>query len=250
VAEERFVDKELERNMDAVLKAVVMGRACRNASNIKNRQPVASMFIKGMELDDYYREIIKEELNVKEVQFTDDVRAFTTYSFKPQMRTVGPKYGKLLNKIKEVLLGLDGNAAMDELKAQGALHFQIDAEAVELKEEDLLIEMTQSEGYVSENDKDITVVLDTRLTEELLEEGFVRELISKFQTMRKEAGFEVTDRITISQSGSEKTAGILRKYEDTIKSEVMAEKLVLGEVKGYTKEWSINGETTALGVEK
>ena len=250
VADETFIDKTLEKHMDAVLKAVVMGRACRNAANIKNRQPISTMFIKGMELDDFYRDIIRDELNVKEVRFTDDVRAFTTYDFKPQMRTVGPKYGKLLNKIKEELLKLDGNAAMDELKAQGALHLNIDGEAVELGEEDLLIEMTQSEGYISENDRDVTVVLDTNLTEELLEEGFVRELISKIQTMRKEADFEVMDRITVSQSGNDKVAEILKKYEESIKTEVMAEELVLGETKGYTKEWNINGEVTKLGVER
>ncbi len=250
VAEESHIDKELERNMEAVLEAVVMGRACRNSANIKNRQPVSTMFIKGMELDEFYRDIIKEELNVKEVRFTEDVRAFTTYNFKPQMRTVGPKYGKLLNRIKEALAKVDGNAAMDELKEKGVLHLDLDGEAVDLLEEDLLIEMTQAEGYVSETDKDVTVVLDTKLTPELLEEGLVREIISKVQTMRKEAGFEVMDRITLSQSGNEKIARILEKHADLIKAEVMAEHLVLGEAKGYTKEWNLNGENALLGVEK
>ena len=248
---ESFIDKELEDNMDAVLKFVVMGRAARNAANIKNRQPIGTMFIKaGKELSDFYKEIIADELNVKTVNFTDDVREFTSYTFKPQLKTVGPKYGKLLGGIKAALSSLDGNAAMDELNEKGALHLDINGEAVELTKEDLLIDMAQMDGYVSEGDNEATVVLDTNLTEELIEEGFVRELISKIQTMRKEAGFEVMDKIAIYETGSDKVTGILNKFGETIKEEVLAVDLVLGETKGYVKEWNINGEDVVLGVEK
>ena len=248
---ESFIDKELEDNMDAVLKFVVMGRAARNAANIKNRQPIGTMFIKaGKELSDFYKEIIADELNVKTVNFTDDVREFTSYTFKPQLKTVGPKYGKLLGGIKAALSSLDGNAAMDELNEKGALYLDINGEAVELTKEDLLIDMAQMDGYVSEGDNEATVVLDTNLTEELIEEGFVRELISKIQTMRKEAGFEVMDKIAIYETGSDKVTEILNKFGETIKEEVLAVDLVLGETKGYVKEWNINGEDVVLGVEK
>ena len=248
---ESFIDKDLEDNMDAVLKYVVMGRAARNAANIKNRQPIGTMFIKaGKELSDFYKEIIADELNVKNVVFTDDVREFTSYTFKPQLKTVGPKYGKLLGGIKAALSSLDGNAAMDELNEKGALHLAINGEAVELTKEDLLIDMAQMDGYVSEGDNEATVVLDTNLTEELIEEGFVREIISKVQTMRKEAGFEVMDKIKIYETGSDKVTEILKKFGDNIKSEVLAVDLVLGETRGYVKEWNINGENVVLGVEK
>ena len=249
--EESFIDKKLEEDMDAVLKYVVMGRAARNAANIKNRQPIGQMFIKAnKELSEFYKEIIEEELNVKKVDFTDDVREFTSYTFKPQLKTVGPKYGKLLGGIKAALSSLDGNAAMDELNEKGALHLDINGEAVELTKEDLLIDMAQMDGYVSEGDNEATVVLDTNLTEELIEEGFVREIISKIQTMRKEAGFEVMDKIKVYETGSEKVTEILNKFGETIKSEVMAEELCLGTMGGYSKEWSINGEAVVLGVEK
>ena len=249
--EESFIDKELENNMDAVLKYVVMGRAARNAANIKNRQPIGTMFIKaGRELSDFYKEIIADELNVKTVNFTDDVREFTSYTFKPQLKTVGPKYGKLLGGIKAALSSLDGNAAMDELNEKGALHLDINGEAVELTKEDLLIDMAQMDGYVSEGDNEATVVLDTNLTQELIEEGFVREIISKIQTMRKEAGFEVMDKIKIYETGSEKVTEILKKFGDNIKSEVLAVDLILGSTQGYVKEWNINGENVVLGVEK
>ena len=248
---EDFIDKDLEDNMDAVLKYVVMGRAARNAANIKNRQPIGTMFIKASkEVSDFYKEIIADELNVKTVNFTDDVRAFTSYTFKPQLKTVGPKYGKLLGGIKAELSSLDGNAAMDELNEKGALHFTISGEEVELTKEDLLIDMAQMDGYVSEGDNEATVVLDTNLTEELIEEGFVREIISKIQTMRKEAGFEVMDKIAIYETGSEKITEILTKFGENIKEEVLATDLVLGETKGFVKEWDINGESVVLGVEK
>ena len=248
---EEWINTGLEKDMDEVLEIVVMGRACRNTANIKNRQPIGTMFIKAdKELSDFYKEIIEDELNIKKVVFTQDVRDFTTYSFKPQLKTVGPKYGKLLGGIKQHLAALDGNAAMDELNEKGTLHFEVNGEAVELTKDDLLIDMAQMEGYVSEGDGDVTVVLDTNLTPELLEEGFVREIISKIQTMRKEAGFEVMDRIAVSYQGNEKIAGIFKKNEAIIKAEVLADEILEEQTIGYVKEWSINGEQVTLGVEK
>lgn len=248
---QEWIDKELEKNMDEVLRIVVMGRACRNAANIKNRQPIADMFVKApYELDGYYQEIIRDELNVKAVSFTDDVRAFTTYSFKPQLKTVGPKYGKSLNGIRAYLSEADGNAAMDELKEKGSLTFDVNGVSVVLSEGDLLIDMAQTEGYVSDGDNEITVVLDTRLTPELIEEGFIREIISKIQTMRKEAGFEVMDKITVYCQGNDKIAELLTSHRETILSEVLALEVRLGETKGYVKDWSINGEEVTLGVER
>ncbi len=245
------VNKELEADMDLVLKVVVLGRACRNSGNMKNRQPLANMFVKApFTLDDYFKDIIADELNVKAVTFTDDVRSFTTYTFKPQLRTVGPKYGKLLGKIRTALASVDGNAAMDELKANGSVTFDFDGEKVVLTEEDLLIDMTQKEGYVTESNQDVTVVLDCNLTPELLEEGFVREIISKIQTMRKEAGFEVTDHITVGFKDNAKIESIFSKYADEIRADVLADKLTDSEIEGYTKEWSINGETVVLTVSK
>ena len=248
---QEWIDKELEKNMDEVLRIVVMGRACRNAANIKNRQPIADMFVKApYELDGYYQEIIRDELNVKAVSFTDDVRAFTTYSFKPQLKTVGPKYGKSLNGIRAYLSEADGNAAMDELKEKGSLTFDVNGVSVVLSEGDLLIDMAQTEGYVSDGDNEITVVLDTRLTPELIEEGFIREIISKIQTMRKEAGFEVMDKITVYCQGNDKIAELLTSHRETILSEVLAFEVRIGETKGYVKDWSINGEEVTLGVER
>ncbi len=248
---EAWIDKELEANMEVVLKVVVMGRACRNAANIKNRQPIGKMFVKGIkEMSQFYREIVEEELNVKEMEVTEDVRAFTSYTFKPQLKTVGPKYGKLLGGIKNALGSLDGNAAMDELNANGSLKLDVNGQEVTLFGEDLLIDMTQAEGYVSENDYGITVVLDTNLTEELLEEGFVREIISKIQTMRKEADFEVMDKITVTYDGSEKAEAVFAKFAGEIGSETLAESVVKASPVGYVKEWKINGEKVNLGVER
>ena len=229
------IDVELEQNMDNVLKLVVMGRACRNASNIKNRQ---------------YQEIVADELNVKNVKFTEDVRDFTSYNFKPQLKTVGPKYGKMLGGIKAALDSVDGNAAMDEVNETGALKLDVNGQEITLFREDLLIETAQIEGYVSENDNGITVVLDTNLTPELLEEGFVREIISKIQTMRKEADFEVMDRIRVTYDGSEKAETIFAKYADEIAGEVLANEVAKAEPAGYVKEWKINGEAVTMGVEK
>ncbi|MCI8865854.1 MAG: isoleucine--tRNA ligase [Lachnospiraceae bacterium] len=251
VAEDSHIDRKLEADMDEVLKIVVLGRAARNKANLKNRQPLGKMYVKAQRrLSDFYVEIIEDELNVKAVEFTQDVRSFTSYSFKPQLKTVGPKYGKQLGNIRKALAEVDGNQAMDALKEQGALTFQFGGEQVSLTEEDLLIDVAQAEGYVSEGDNNITVALDINLTPELVEEGFVRELISKIQTMRKEAGFEVTNHICVYQEANGRLAGILSKYGDVIRSEVLADRICTGQTGGYTKEWNINGEKTVLGVEK
>ncbi len=250
-ADENCIDKELESRMDEVLKIVVFGRAARNTANIKNRQPIGKMFVKAEKaLPEFYQEIIEDELNVKEVIFTSDVRDFTSYSFKPQLKTVGPKYGKQLGSIKKVLAEIDGNKAMDTLNESGSLTFDFDGANVVLTKEDLLIDTAQVEGYISEGDNSITVVLDTNLTPELVEEGFVREIISKIQTMRKEAGFEVMNHINVFQDENEVIAGILKKYTDEIKGEVLADNIMLGQTGGYAKEWNINGEKVMLGVEK
>ncbi|MBS6852004.1 MAG: isoleucine--tRNA ligase [Clostridiales bacterium] len=248
---EEWIDTSLEQDMDEVLKAVVMGRAARNAANIKNRQPIAQMYIKADHaLSEFYVKIIEDELNVKKVAFSDDVRAFTSYSFKPQLKTVGPKYGKLLGQIRQALAGIDGSAAMDTLNESGALTFDFGGQEVVLTRDDLLIDVSQKDGYVTEDDNYLTVVLDTNLTPELVEEGFVREIISKIQTMRKEAGFEVMDHIAVYQDDNDRIAGLLKANADEIKAEVMADTIFLGRMGGYAKEWSINGEKVMLGVEK
>ena len=251
VVNENHIDKKLEEDMEDLLEVVVMGRACRNASNIKNRQPIGKMYVKAdFNLSEFYTDIIADELNVKNVEFTDDVRAFSSYSFKPQLKTVGPKFGKQLGEIRQALSSLDGNAAMDEVNANGSLKLDLPSGEVVLEKDDLLIDIAQTEGYVSQSDNKITVVLDTNLTPELLEEGFVREIISKIQTMRKEAGFEVMDKITIYAKGNDKVADIMTKNKDGIISEVMATDLVIGSVEGYEKEWNINGEDVVMGVKK
>ena len=248
---EAFIDKELEENMENVLEVVVMGRACRNASGIKNRQPIGKMMVKAeFDLSEFYKEIIEDELNVKTVEFTDDVSAFTSYSFKPQLKTVGPKYGKVLGKIKAALAELDGNKAMAQLNAEGALKFEFDGTEVVLEKDDLLIDTAQVEGYVSESDNNITVVLDTNLSPELIEEGFVREIISKIQTMRKEAGFEVMDKIVVNVSKNDSIIKVVTDNLDEIKAEVLANEIVFDKIEGYSKEWNINGEKVTLGVEK
>ena len=248
---EAWIDKKLEADMKELLEIVVLGRACRNTANIKNRQPIGTMFVKAEEkMDKFYTDIIADELNVKEVKFADDVESFISYSFKPQLRTVGPKYGKLLGGIRQALTDIDGSKAMADLKANGVLVLDIDGNKVELTEEDLLIETAQTEGYVTESDGDTSVVLDTNLTEELLEEGFVREIISKVQTMRKEAGFEVMDKIRIFVKYNDKIMNLMSSHAEEIKSEVLAQDIALGEMDGYTKEWSINKEQVTLGVSK
>ena len=251
VVNKDHIDKKLEEDMEDVLDAVVMGRACRNEAAIKNRQPISRMYIKAdFTLSEFYQEIIEDELNVKEVVFTDDVRDFTSYTFKPQLRTVGPKYGKQLGGIQKHLAALDGNAAMDELNADGALKFDVDGVAVELTKDDLLIDMAQKEGYVSQEDNKITVVLDTNLTPELVEEGFVYEIISKIQTMRKESGFEVTDHIRVSINGNDRLSEIARKNKDAISGKVLADELTSGAEYAVSKEWNINGENAVIAVER
>ena len=237
--------------MDRVLKLTVMGRAARNAANVKNRQPLAKMLVKApYTLHEYFTQVLLDELNIKEAEFTEDVSAYTTYLFKPQLRTVGPKYGKLLGKIRTALTELDGNAAMKELKESGALHFDFDGAEVVLAEEDLLIEMSEQEGFKSETDGQETVVLDLHLTDALLEEGFVRELVSKIQTMRKEADFNVTDRIKVYVSGNEKIKKIMDDNADEIKRVVLGDDFIDGTAGENSKEWNINGEKVTLGVER
>ena len=250
-ANEAWIDADLEKNMAELLKVVVMGRAARNTANIKNRQPIGKMYVKApYELNEFFKAIIEDELNIKDVVFTDDVENFVTYSFKPQLKTVGPKYGKLLGKIRPALADLDGQKAMAEIKETGKLVLDLGDEKIELLEEDLLIDMAQMEGYVSEGDNTVTVVLDTNLTPELIEEGYVREIISKVQTMRKEAGFEVMDKIRVSAKGNAKIEELMKANEAEIKSEVMADDIRFDEVSGYEKEWKINAETVTLAVEK
>ena len=246
-----WINKELEKNMEEVLEIVVLGRACRNTANIKNRQPIGKMYVKADEqLSEFYKEIIANELNVKEIIFTDDVRAFTSYSFKPQLRTLGPRFGKKIGALKNLLASLNGNEAMDELNASGKLTITLEGEEAILDKEDLLIEASQAEGFVSDSDRGITVVLDTHLTEELIEEGFVREIISKIQTMRKDAGFEVMDHICLYQDGNDKIKAIIERNKEEIKSEVLAEQIIFGQIQGHSKEWNLNGEDVTLGVEK
>ena len=251
VANPAYVDKQLEEDMEEVLKIVVMGRAARNTANIKNRQPIGTMFVKAEKaLSDFYQEIIEEELNVKEVKFTDDVREFTTYTFKPQLKTVGPKYGKQLGGIKEYLANVDGNEAMDKLNAGENLVFDVNGIEVSLGKEDLLIEMSQKEGYMSEADNTVTVVLDCNLSEELVEEGFAAEIISKIQTMRKDSGFEVMDHIKVGIAGNDKLAAIAAKNEKAIADKVLADSIDKDAVYANSKEWNVNGEKVTLSVEK
>ena len=251
VANPAYVDKQLEEDMEEVLKIVVMGRAARNTANIKNRQPIGTMFVKAEKaLSDFYQEIIEEELNVKEVKFTDDVREFTTYTFKPQLKTVGPKYGKQLGGIKEYLANVDGNEAMDKLNAGENLVFDVNGTEVSLSLDDVLVEMSQKEGYMSEADNTVTVVLDCNLSEELVEEGFAAEIISKIQTMRKDSGFEVMDHIKVGIAGNDKLAAIAARNEKAIADKVLADSIDKDAVYANSKEWNVNGEKVTLSVEK
>ena len=246
-----WINEELEANMEEVLQIVGLGRACRNGSNIKNRQPLGNMFVKAnKELDTYCTDIIKEELNIKNVQFVNDAADLLSYSFKPQMRTLGPKYGKQLGEIREALQGLDGSKAKDELDSNGVLKLTISIGEIELSEEDLLIETTQKEGYYSLSDFGVTVAIDTTLTEELITEGFVREIISKVQTMRKDAGFEVMDRINIYVDGTDKIKSIVENNKAAIIGDVLCDEIIIGSLDGYQADWNINGEDTKLGVKK
>ena len=255
VADEAHIDAELEKSMDEVLKVVVLGRSAREASGRKNRQPLSMLYVKAPEeLGSFYQEIIRDELNVKALEFTDDAERFVNYLFKPQLKTVGPKYGKHLNAIKEHLKALDGQKAMAELNANGSLGFTLpDGTEVSLCREDLLIESAQSERYVSAQDNGITVVLDIELNEALIEEGFVRELISKVQTMRKDAGFEVTDHIVLNIRGNEKIAALAEKYEELLKNTVLSDEIHSEsdeDREDFTKEWNLNGELVTLSVRR
>ena len=250
-ANKEWIDKELEENMEHLLDIVVMGRACRNTANIKNRQPIAKMYVKAdYELSDFYVTIIEDELNVKSVEFTDNIENFISYTFKPQLKTVGPKYGKLLGGIRQTLSTLDGNKAMAELRSSGELKLDINGNEVVLSESDLLVDTAQMEGFVTESDNKLAVVLDTNLTPELIEEGFVREIISKIQTMRKEAGFEVMDKINVYVKDNKVIEDIMKTHAEEIQSEVLAEEILLDTTQGYEKEWNINSQKVTLAVEK
>lgn len=259
-ADESKIDLELEISMQRIRDIVTLGRACRNESNIKNRQPIGQMFVKAdFDLSDDDKNVILDELNVKKITFTDDVRDFTSYAFKPQLKTVGPKYGKMLGQIQKALAELDGNSAMDILNAGEPLKFKSSGDSLELtdgdadvvlEKDDLLISTAEVDGYMSQSDNDITVVLDTNLTDELIEEGFVREIISKIQTMRKDADFEVMDRITVYMKDNDKIKKIVEDNIDEIKDEVLADDVIFDEVDGFTKEWKINGEECTMGVKK
>jgi isoleucyl-tRNA synthetase len=248
---EAYIDKDLEENMKEVLEIVVLGRSCRNAANIKNRQPISKMYVKAdSTLSEFFKDIIADELNVKEVLFTDDVRAFTSYSFKPQLKTLGPKFGKQIGAIRQILSEINGNEAMDEVNATGKLGISLDGSTVYIEKEDLLIEAVQAEGYISDSDYGVTVVLDIKLTDELIEEGFVREIISKLQTMRKDADFEVVDHIRVTAEGNDKIKAILERNAEEVKSEVLADVLEYGKAQGYVANWNINGEQVTFGVER
>ncbi len=250
VADEKFIDKDLEEKMKDVLDIVVLGRACRNSAAIKNRQPIGKMFVKGRDLSDFYKEIIEDELNVKAVEFTEDVRAFSSFSFKPQLKTLGRRFGKDINTVREILANVDGNSAMDELKDEGTLTINVNGNDEALTEEDLLIETAQMPGYESLTDYGITVVIDTNLTEELVEEGFVREIISKIQTMRKDSGFEVMDNIKVYVNNNDKVKGIIQRNEARIKGDVLAVEVVYNADCATSKSWNLNGEDVTLGVER
>ncbi|MBD5547976.1 MAG: isoleucine--tRNA ligase [Lachnospiraceae bacterium] len=250
VADDSMIDKELEENMEEALDIVVMGRAARNAANIKNRQPIGTMYVKAPHaLDAYFKDIIEDELNVKEVVFKEDVSDLTSYSFKPQLKTVGPKYGKQLGGIREYLSAVDGTQAMKQLKAEGALRFEVDGAEISLAEEDLLIDVAQKAGFVTEADNSVTVVLDTNLSPELIEEGFVYEVISKIQTMRKDAGFEVMDHIKVAINGNSKVAEIVNANKTAISEKVLAEEILTDTELAVSKEWNVNGEKVTIGVE-
>jgi isoleucyl-tRNA synthetase len=237
--------------MDEVLKIKTFGSACRNNAKIKTRQPIGKMYVSAeKELPEYYREVLLEELNVKEMEYTDDVSAYTTYKFKPQLRTVGPKYGKFLGQIQKVLSELDGNKAYRELKENGVLKLpEVDA-SIELAEEDLLIESIQSEGFAAAGDDHVTVVLSCELTPELISEGYMRELVSKIQTMRRDAGFEVMDRIKVTWQGTEVLRGVFEEYGESIRKDVLADSIDETTPKGFEKKWDINGQDIVLAVEK
>ncbi len=249
--DETLIDKELEENMDEVLKIVTLGRAARNGSNIKNRQPLGAMYVKGeRELNEFYKKIIEDELNIKEVSFIEDVDSMLSYNFKPQMKTLGPKYGKRLNDIRTKLSEIDGSAAKKELDTTGVLKLDLGDMVIDLEVSDLLIEATQKTGFFSLADNGVTVAIDTTLTDELIEEGFVREMVSKIQTMRKDADFDVPDHITVYIQGNDKLAEIFTNNKEEIMTDVLADEFVIGSTDGHTAEWDINGEKVTFGVKK
>jgi isoleucyl-tRNA synthetase len=246
-----WIDKELEEKMDSVLDVVTLGRACRNTANIKNRQPLSHLYIKSDRVpEDEFLDIIKNELNVKNVSVIDDEEAFITYSFKPQLKTVGPKYGKLLPRINEYLKNADGSLLMKELKANGIITFEANGQTVRLAEEDLLYETARKEGFVSDRSENTVVVLNTQLTRELIDEGYLRELLSKIQTMRKEADFEITDNINVYYVGNDTIQSIFNRFDAFIKKEVLAKEIIEGQTDGYVKQWDINGLDVVLGVKR
>ncbi len=250
---EEWIDTKLEEKMDQVLQIVVLGRACRNTANMKQRQPLGKMYVKSEtkeELSEFYREIIEEELNVKQVIFTQEVNDFTSYTFKPQLKTLGKRFGSRINALKETLSNLNGSAAMEQLNEKGTLTVMVDGVSEVLEKSDLLIETSQMEGYITNSDRGITVVLDTNLTEELIEEGYVREVISKIQTMRKDAGFEVMDHIRVYEVGNENIRAIMERNQEEIKRIVLAEELLFEVKTQIMKEWNLNGQEVELGVEK
>lgn len=250
---EEYIDKELEENMKKVLNIVVLGRAARNEANIKNRQPIGKMFVNfaaNNSLPEVYLEIVEDELNVKTVEIIDDIDKFSGYSFKPQLKTLGKRFGKRLNDLKEVLSKVDGAKVMKELKDTGKVTLNVTGVDEELSIDDLLYEATQVEGFETQSENGFTVVLDKHLTPELIKEGFIRELISKIQTMRKEAGFDVMDKITVYANGNNKLENLMNEEKSGILTDVMANDIVTGSIKGYNKKWNINGEELELGVEK
>ena len=249
VANEAFIDTELEAEMELVLEIVVLGRAARNASNIKNRQPIGNMYVKAdRQLGDFFKEIVASELNLKAVSFKDDMEEYLSYSFKPQFKVLGPKVGKQIGEVKAALAGINGHAAKAELESTGKLKLSLKSGEVELLPEDVDITMSQTEGFATQRYGNVTIALETTLSQELIEEGFVREIISKLQTMRKENGFQVVDHITVYAAGNDKLVDIMSRNEDFLKKVVLADKVVYGSTEGFVKEWNINGEDITLAV--
>ena len=248
-----MIDKDLEDAMDTVLKVTTLGHAARNLSGLKNRQPLSQMFVQAPRpLEDYYLTIVEDELNVKKVEFTKDTGKFMSYSFKPQLKSVGPKYGKLVGKIRQALASIsDGRAAQETLSSGGALHFDFDGTPVDLYEDDVLVDIKQVPGFVAQSEGDLTVALDTNLTPELIEEGYVNEVVSKVQTMRKDAGFEVTDHIVFAYGDNEKLASIILSHAVEICAVTLCDKVQKDAGQDfYTKEWDINGEKAVFGVKR
>ncbi|MCR5684235.1 MAG: DUF5915 domain-containing protein, partial [Lachnospiraceae bacterium] len=251
VCDDSMIDAQLEKDMETVLDIVVIGRACRNEANVKQRQPLSRMFVKcDNQVSEFYQEIIEDELNIKALEFKDDVSSFAKYTFKPVFRNLGKRFGGSINTVKQLLAELDGAKAMDEVNSTGYVTIVLDGSEEKIAKEDLEIAAEKQEGFVTGSDHGITVVIDTNLTPELIEEGYVREVISKVQNMRKDADFEVMDHIKLYVNGNQKIADIALKNADTIKRIVLAEDIICGSLSGVTKDWNLNGEDVTLGVEK